>query len=114
MRVCIGECARLDFEPVVPVSPPNAFNRIAAQGERPWFPLPDDVPVLMEHEPRIVEKLGSASPQIDSPPARGRNGGAMQSNEPGMLENPDVLNGRLEQSLERGADGRWQRHCTPE
>ena len=77
----IGKRARLDLEAVVPISSPQTFQGVASQRERAGLPLFDDVPVLMEHEPRIVEEIGRIASEVDAPATRGRDGATVTAGE---------------------------------
>jgi len=72
MCVRVRKRTGLDFEPIVPITSTNTFRYIAADRERARFPLFDDMPVLVEHQPRVVEELSATAAQIDSAsPCRG-------------------------------------------
>ncbi len=111
MRVRVCKRARLHFEAIIPVAATHTLDDVAANGQCARLPLPDDMPVLMEHQPGVFEELGGTSSKIDpSAPGR-RNGSTVQPHEQRVLEYLDVTNGFIEQNLERGADFRWQRDC---
>lgn len=57
----VGEFARLDLEPVVPITPPHPLQEIARQGQGSRFPLPEHVAVLVQHQPGILEEVLSAT-----------------------------------------------------
>ncbi len=79
MGVCEGPC--LHLKPVVPIAAANTLRYVAADGKRAGFPLFDDMPILVEHEPGVVEELGTTTPQVDSASACGGNGPAVKPHE---------------------------------
>lgn len=108
-RVRVRKLASFYFKPVIPVASSHALGDITAKGQSAGLPLPHDVPVLVQHQPGVLEELCRAVPEVYSPPPRGCDGATMQPHEQRVLEYLDVVNRRIEQSLERGADLRWQR-----
>src|SRR5262249_5045221 len=54
MNVRVRETARLDLEPVVPVTVTNALREVSPDRELARLPLADHVPVLMQHQPGIL------------------------------------------------------------
>jgi len=104
MSVRVSELARLDFKAVVPVPASHTLRYITANRESAGLPLLDDVTVLVEHQPGIVEELGAASAQIDPASARRGYGVAVKAHEQRMLEDLHVMHRCLEQHLERSAD----------
>ena len=106
----IRELPRFDLKTVIPVASTYALGKVAEDGECSWLPLIHDVAKLVQHQPRVVEELCSAPAKID-PPAPGRSyGSTVQAREQRVLDNPDVIDRRAEQGLERGTHGRWQIH----
>ena len=99
-RVQVSESARLDLEAIVPVSPAYPLHDIASYSERAGLPLFDDVPVLVEHQPRIVEELGRAVPQVDAVAARCGDSPAVATCKEGILDDPDMADRGLQQHLQ--------------
>ena len=97
--MCVGvrERTGLYLESIVPVAPPHTLRYIAPDREYPWLPLFDDVAVLVQHEPGIVEELSAAAAQENSAPARRRDGSPMQPHEQRMLEDLHVVHRAPEQ-----------------
>jgi len=114
MCMCISERARFYFEPVVPVASSHTLRYIAADRERAPLPLLDDVAVLVEHQPGVLEELRAAAPKIDSTWARRCDRSTVKSHEQGMLEDPHVIDGPLEEHFERGTDPFRRGNCASE
>ena len=93
----VRERTGLHFETIVPVASANTLPYVAADRERAGLPLFDDMPILVEHQPGVVEELGTTSAQVVSPSACGGNGPAVKPHEQRMLEDLDVMDRALEQ-----------------
>jgi hypothetical protein len=78
MRVRVRERTGLHFESIVPIPSTHTLGHVAADRERPWLPLFDDMPILVEHQPGVVEELSTTSAQVDSASPCGGNGPAMK------------------------------------
>lgn len=103
----IGKRAGLDFEPVVPVSAAHAFDQVTGDRQRSRFPLFDHVPVLVQHQPRVIQKLSRAVAEVDPASACGRDGTAMEPNEKRVFDDLHVVHWCFEQHLERGGHCLW-------
>lgn len=73
--MAVGEGARRDLEAIVPVAIAQALEAVTQDGQVAGFPLPQDVAVLMQHQPGIVEEVLRRAAQVD-PSAPGRGDGA--------------------------------------
>ena len=104
MSMRIGERARLYFEPVIPVAPSHTLCEVAAERECAWLPLLDDVAVLVEHQPGILEELCTAAAKIDPAGPGRRDCSTVQADEEGVLEDLYVMHGPLEEHFERSTD----------
>jgi hypothetical protein len=100
MRVGVREGTGFDFEAVIPIATPKTLGHVAGNGEGAGLPLFNNVAILVEHQPGVVEEVGGAVAQIDPAAASGGNGAAMKADEQGVLEDPDVVYGTVEQHLE--------------
>jgi hypothetical protein len=81
MCVRVRERTGLYLESIVPVTSAYAFRYVAADRERARFPLFDDMPILVEHQPGVVEELSGTSAQVDSTSACRGNGPAVKPHE---------------------------------
>src|SRR5690242_20685230 len=104
MGVCVRERTRLYFESIVPVTASHTLCQVAPEGQCSRLPLLDDVTVLVEHQPGIVEELGGAAAQVDATRARGGYGATVKAHEPRVFEDPHVRNRAFEQHFQRSAD----------
>jgi hypothetical protein len=79
--VPVCECTGLHFEAIVPITSANTLRQVTADGERAWLPLFDDVAILVEHQPGVLEELRTTSAQVDSATACGGNGPTVEPHE---------------------------------
>jgi len=93
----VRERSRFDLESIVPVTPSHTLRHIAPDRECSWLPLFDDMAILMQHQPGIVEELSATSTEKNSTAARRGDSPPMQPHEQRMLEDPDVVHRALEQ-----------------
>ena len=93
----VRERTRFDLESIVPVTPSHTLRHIAADRERARLPLFDNVAVLVQHQPGIVEEFSATSTEKNSTAARRGDSPPMQPHEQRMLEDPDVVHRALEQ-----------------
>src|SRR5689334_10360770 len=92
----------------------HTLCQVASNGERSRFPLFHDVPILMEHQPRVTEEIRGAAPKVDAAEARCGHRPAVETHEPGVLEDPHVLHRALEQHFQRSTDLFRQTNCASE
>jgi len=97
MCLRVRERACLHFESIVPIALANTLRYVAADRERAWLPLFDDMPILVEHQPGVVEELRTTSAEVDSASACRGNGPAVKPHEERMFEDLDVMYRTLEQ-----------------
>jgi hypothetical protein len=97
MCVRVRERTGLYLESIVPIAPANTLCEVAADCERAWLPLFDDMPILMEHQPGVVEELRAASAQVDSASPCRSNSSAVKTHEQRVLEDLDVMYRSFEQ-----------------
>ena len=95
--VRVRERTGLHFEPVVPIASTNTLRNVATDCERAGLPLFDDMPILVEHQPGVVEELSTTSAQVDPASACGGNGPTVKPHEQRVLEDLDVMDRALEQ-----------------
>ena len=97
MRMGVRERTRFDLESIVPVAPSHTLRHIASDRECSWLPLFDDMAILVQHQPGIVEELSTTSAEENSTSARRRDGAPMQPHEQRMLEDLHMVHRALEQ-----------------
>lgn len=112
MHMGVGERACFDFETVVPVATANTLGHIASHGESSRLPLPDDVAILMQHEPWVGEEFGGAASKVDAAAARRCDRPAVNAHEQGILDDAHMVDAGAEQRLECGAEGFRQGYST--
>jgi len=56
----------LHLESIVPVPVPQTFEQVPGRRQVARFPLFDDVAILVQHQPGIVEEVGPAAAQVDA------------------------------------------------
>ena len=97
MCVRVRERTGFHLKAIVPIASANTLRYVAADRERARFPLFDDMPILVEHQPGVVEELSTTSAQVDSASACRGNGPPVKPREQRMLEDLDVMYRTLEQ-----------------
>jgi len=100
----VRKLARLDLEAIIPITAPQALQQIAGRRELTGFPLFENMAILVQHEPRIVEEVGPAPTQVDAPTAGRRHGAYVQAREQRMLEDLHVIEALAEGLLETTGD----------
>ena len=96
---------RFDFKPVIPIPASNTLSQIAANRQRPRFPLFDNVAILVEHQPRISKEVHGTPAQVDSTSPGSGDRTSMQPHEQRMLKDLNMMHWTLEQRFQRSTDG---------
>jgi hypothetical protein len=97
----VRKLPRLDLEAIVPIPSPRGLDHVARYRQGSRLPLFENVAILVQHEPRVLEKVGGAPIQIDTTPARRSVVAPMQAREQRVLDDPHVTDALAEDSLER-------------
>ena len=79
--VRVRERAGLYLKSIVPVTSANTFRDVAADRECARLPLFDDMPILVEHQPGVVEELSATAAKVDPASARRGYGPAVKPHE---------------------------------
>jgi hypothetical protein len=102
--VGVSERPGLHLESILPISPPHALQQVAGERQRTRPPLPEDVAVLVQHEPGVFEEIGPASTQIDPVGPRRGNRAEVQAREKGVFVHPDLRDTLPKDLFETGSD----------
>jgi len=62
----VREFARLHLETIVPVPMPQTLQKVPGCRQIARFPLFDDVAILVQHQPGVVEEVSPAAAQVDA------------------------------------------------
>jgi hypothetical protein len=100
MGVREGTC--LHFKAVIPISPPQALHEVSRRGEQPRLPLFENMAILVQHEPWVLEEFASAAAEVNATPAGGSDGAHMETCKQRVLDDSHALEALTEDLFEAG------------